>query len=267
MKTTRSIGLLITVLTITTVAFAQKLPEKQLTGVWAPANVKVDGKVNEWDGGFKAFNSATGIYYTMANDDKFLYLAIKAKDSDVINRIVDGGITLSVKEAQSKDDAEFSVTYPVTKEELVFRLRSAKGETPNNDQKTIDTLMQIYNKRLDLNCKSIALKTKNGADTLSVFNDNGIKASGYFDSNKNYNLEIAIALNSPGIPQLNGKIAYHLIVNGAIRWGKVEAIIPPTATPEQVAAIERSMALTQEHITKMMAPTDFRAEYVFPIKK
>ena len=76
-------------------ADAQKLPNVQQTGLRAPAKVKIDGKTTEW-GNFTADNYATGLHYTMANDDKNLYLAIQADDANVLTKLTNHGVALSI---------------------------------------------------------------------------------------------------------------------------------------------------------------------------
>ena len=96
-----------------TIAQAQKLSDVQEVSVWAPA-VKVDGKHNEWENNFKATNKSTNLTYTLANDAKNLYLAIQSKDLTNNNKIMLGGITLTVNPSGKKNDKEsFKVIYPV----------------------------------------------------------------------------------------------------------------------------------------------------------
>jgi hypothetical protein len=96
-----------------TIAQAQKLSDVQEVSVWASA-VKVDGKHNEWENNFKATNKSTNLTYTLANDAKNLYLAIQSKDLTNNNKIMLGGITLTVNPSGKKSDKEsFKVIYPV----------------------------------------------------------------------------------------------------------------------------------------------------------
>lgn len=96
-----------------TIAQAQKLSDVQDVSVWASA-VKVDGKHNEWENNFKAMNKSTNLTYTLANDAKNLYLAIQSKDLTNNNKIMLGGITLTVNPSGKKNDKEsFKVIYPV----------------------------------------------------------------------------------------------------------------------------------------------------------
>jgi hypothetical protein len=76
--------------------------------------VKVDGKHNEWENKFKATNKSTNLTYTLANDSKNLYLAIQSKDVTNNNKIMLGGISLTVNPSGKKNDKEgFKVIYPV----------------------------------------------------------------------------------------------------------------------------------------------------------
>jgi hypothetical protein len=96
-----------------TVTQAQKLSDVQDVSVWA-SGVKVDGKHNEWENNFKATNKSTNLTYTLANDAKNLYLAIQSKDLTNNNKIMLGGITLTVNPSGKKSDKEgFKVIYPV----------------------------------------------------------------------------------------------------------------------------------------------------------
>lgn len=103
-----------------TITQAQKLSDVQEVSVWASA-VKVDGKHNEWENNFKATNKSTNLTYTLANDAKNLYLAIQSKDVTNNNKILLGGITLTVNPSGKKNDKEgFKVTYPVINRQRGF---------------------------------------------------------------------------------------------------------------------------------------------------
>src|ERR1700761_4193278 len=95
--------------------FAQegKLKNIQETSVWSPT-VKVDGNLKEWDDTFQAYNKTTKIFYTVCNDDKYLYFVVKSIDPPNNNKITAGGITLVINTAdKKKDDNAFSITYPI----------------------------------------------------------------------------------------------------------------------------------------------------------
>ncbi len=102
--------LLVTALT----ANAQKLPNVQQVNLRAPADIKIDGKATEWDNKFQAYSNHTEFYYTIANDDKNLYVVIQATDPAIIRRIINGGVTLTIDRSDQKKDKDgMSITYPV----------------------------------------------------------------------------------------------------------------------------------------------------------
>ena len=94
-------------------AQAQKLPGVQQAGLRAPAQIKIDGKTTEWNNQLQAYNKATGIYYTLSNDDGNLYLTIQAKDRLVIRKILSGGIVFTANRSVKKVDEHVSVTFPL----------------------------------------------------------------------------------------------------------------------------------------------------------
>jgi len=66
---------------------AQTLPKVQEASLRAPDNIKIDGKPTEWNNQFQAYNTATDLFYTIANDDQNLYLVIQAKKPLSISKI------------------------------------------------------------------------------------------------------------------------------------------------------------------------------------
>ena len=87
---------------------AQKLPDVQAGAVWANSPLKVDGKLVDAAEPFQAYNKNTKLFYTLSNDDKNLYLAVKSTDGGNNNKILMGGITFSVNASGKKKDKDFS---------------------------------------------------------------------------------------------------------------------------------------------------------------
>jgi len=194
----------------------QHLPDKQTVSLWAPSSVKIDGKADEWPEQLQAYNHATDIYYTIANDDSYLYLCIEATQQAVINKIINSGITFSIHSYGNKKDKNnvVSVTYPITEGHALFFLIPRKPiETTH--LYGADISIQTYNKRLEQKCKWIGIKGVPGLeDSLSVYNTDGIKAACRFDTKKKYVCEFALAvkyLKMAGSAPF--KFSYHLVVN------------------------------------------------------
>lgn len=94
--------------------YAQKLSNVQQAAQQAPANVKIDGKPNELDGSYQAFNKATEIYYTLANNNEILYLTIHATRPRIIQKILEGGVEFNVTRNKSNNSSEdVAIVFPL----------------------------------------------------------------------------------------------------------------------------------------------------------
>ena len=113
-------------LSLEKVAVAQNVQE---SSVWASQAVKIDGKTSE--NNFGAFNKNTQLFYTMSNDDKNLYLVIKSTDNSNNNKIMMGGITLTINtDGKRKEKDGLSITYP-----LIVRQQGARGGQSGGGQR------------------------------------------------------------------------------------------------------------------------------------
>src|ERR1700761_4734409 len=107
-----TVAILLMVIAATT-ASAQQLPSIQRNNLRAPATLKIDGKTDDWNKGFQAYNHATDVFYTIANDDDNLYLVVSATSPNIVNRVINGGITLGISPSGKKGNNEIAITYPV----------------------------------------------------------------------------------------------------------------------------------------------------------
>jgi hypothetical protein len=197
--------------------FAQAhLKNVQVTSVWAPANVKIDGKINEWEDNFQAFNKSTKLFYTLSNNEKYLYLAVTSTDAQNNTKIAAGGITLTINtEGKKKDKEAFIITYPV-----ITNTGRGRGQRGGGRQQTSGTdtaAISAAHKQFIASAKEIkVLGFKDVDDTLiSIYNEYGIKAAIGYDTLGNYNYELAIPLKLLGIsPDNTQEIAYNVKVNG-----------------------------------------------------
>lgn len=244
-------------------AKAQKLPNVQQVSLLAPANVKIDGKAMEWDNHFQANNYSTDLLYTMANNDEDLYIIVKASDGNVINRIVDGGITLTIKNTDGLN-GNINITYPYTagKATLSFPIYATFSR---DTKRPIDTVMMEYNKTLRNNHKFIKVTGLKGVDTLiSVYNEKGIQASELLDEKKAYTLEMAVKLSLLGLSAKNKtKLSYQLKINGIRHYepvgGPVVVAGGGQISPEE--AVQAVADLNAKFAARYAVSTDFTAEY------
>jgi uncharacterized membrane protein YgcG len=78
----------------------------------APANVVIDGNLEEWGDSLSYFNDATRLFYTLANDKDNLYLVVKTNDPATQAKILSSGLELSV-DAKDRKKSTYSVTFPI----------------------------------------------------------------------------------------------------------------------------------------------------------
>jgi hypothetical protein len=197
---------------------AQKIENAQVGNVWAPTTVKVDGKLTEWGETLKAYNKNVMLWYTVANDDKNIYLAIKSTDLDNNNKILAGGISFTVNtEDKKRSKNAFIITFPI-----VSRVGGRTGHGGRRggfgQQDTPDTAAIVTQQKQTLaTSKEIsALGFKEITDTLvSIYNEYGIKAAANIDDKGTFVYELAIPLKLLQLTADNQKeLAYNIKVNG-----------------------------------------------------
>ncbi len=287
-------------------ATAQKLPNTQTTSLRAPINIKIDGKATEWDNKFQAYNHATDVYYTLANDDDKLYLVVQATDRQIINKIIGGGVILTIQKSGKKTDKNgISIIYPLfdAKDRPYVRGGSDGGGTVKvfaigggggggggamsadaiqsvnvvrgsdspaaNAKMEGDSIMNVYNTRLDEKSKNIGVIGIPGLDTLiSVYNADGIKTGERFNNKMVYTYELSIDLKKLGLSVNDvAKFAYHIKLNGA-SMGVVNVKIDGGAggAPDPAMQEKVQQLMSQLGVNNGSAPTDFWGEYVLAKK-
>nr|WP_068886597.1 hypothetical protein [Pedobacter panaciterrae] len=208
---------------------AQKLKDVQEVSVTAPANIKVDGRNTEWDDTFQAQNKRTGIFYTISNDDKNLYLVIKSTDVANNTKILAGGITLAINtDGKKKEKESITLTYPLINRPAqgggqgggrrqMGAIMGGGGGGNSQTAEQRDSMMAVMQKRQLSQVKEIKISGfKKTTDTLiSVYNDLGIKAFSSIGNDKAFFYELAIPLEELGISKDAPKeFAYNIKVNG-----------------------------------------------------
>lgn len=198
--------------------YGQKLSNVQEGSVLAPANVKIDAKTTEWNDAFKAYNKTTLINYTLANDDKNLYLVVKSADQGNNRKIVAGGITLTINTADKKKEKDaFAITFPLVSRDNIrsqFRSRGfGGGLAPTLDSTDIANMR----KQILATAKEIKLSGfKSITDSvIAIYNEYGIKTAINYDEMGSLIYELAVPLNLFSISTDNPKeFAYNIKLNG-----------------------------------------------------
>jgi hypothetical protein len=271
MKTTSTIKLILLLwllaITSTLATVAQKLPNKQAPPVFAPANVKIDGKPTEWGAQLQAYNKATELFYTIANDNENLYLTVQATEPLIARKIIAGGLTLTISSSdKTKKTEKATITYPVFDGKNPPNI-NLKKNTDDMFQLEYDIYIYELNEAFVKKSKEIKLSGISAInDTLiSVYNDHKIKAMGAFNDKKHYTYELALPLKyiRPLINNLS-TINYNITLNGStylegarieyLEGGGIRITSPGTSAP--------SMA----DMKAASSPTDFSGEYTLAKK-
>ena len=221
MKLTLSI--LISILLIADL-YAQKVPNTQSQSIWAK-QVKIDGKLDDWGKELAANNKENNLWYSMANDDKYLYLAVK-KDKFPAKAYARGGIKLFISSKETKTTAGLpAVTFPVP-------IIDGKP-VPRTEWNEIDV-------------RDIAGIT----DTLiSIYNEQGIQVAFNLEDKGNgsvYTYELAVPLKLLGISPMQ-TIYYHMLLRGSA--GK--ALSPAQAAMLSNPSTELNPGFSKEQLLGM----------------
>lgn len=202
-------------------AYAQKLSNTQKQSIHAPAKVKIDGRADEWGDHLQAYNHAIQVDYTVANDDKKLYLIIKTDKREIINKIVNGGISFTVKKNGKKEIGDGpTITYPVFnwRSHPFIRFAEMNGIRPHETdaQKKMDSLVTISNDDLEAKAKYIRVIGLPQIDTLiSVYNTDGIKTHSTIDNKMNLVMEMSVELKLLGLSTADlSSFSYNIKLNG-----------------------------------------------------
>ena len=202
------------------IANAQKLPNVQKQGARVPNAVKIDGAIDEWNPNLLAYNHATEIFYCLANDDNNIYLLVNASKPEIINKILLGGITLTIDPSAGKNDKGVAITFPTYYKNERPSINLKNMPRINKDTLTYraqaDSFRRASNQELTNKSKLIEVERIKGiGDSLiSIYNDQQIRAAALFDSKFTYHSELAVPIKYLNLNQ-SGTFSYHIKLNGA----------------------------------------------------
>ncbi len=260
----RKLVLFIAFLSAFTGSYAQKLPQVQQVSLRAPANARADGKPTEWLK-MQAYNPTGEVYYTIANDDKKLYLVFQSKDDDMLTKLVNGGISFMIQHSGKKSDvgavgAKFPYM-PDINQRVSFGWNSDNGEADHRyitaiSKSMADRIKWIYTK---------GLLAKDGP--IPVYNDEGIQAGAKLDNKGVYTCELAFDLSLLGLSTGNlAKFAYHIIINGepnklSIPPQKGGGVVKRDGSPVSESEKAEALAIMANKLAALSSTPDFWGEY------
>ncbi|GGA94627.1 hypothetical protein [Mucilaginibacter rubeus] len=277
----KHLSLLLLSIVIPVIIYAQKLPGIQQSSLRAPSNVKIDGKSTEWSNKFQAYNHATDIFYTMANDDDNLYLTIQATEHTNINKILGGGIILTINPSNQKNIKNgISITYPFP--DMHNRVWVNLKYQPAS-QTEADSIMKVKNTDYANASKLIKVTGIKSMDSLiSVYNHDGIKAAGAFNNKLFFTYELSISLKQLGLDaNAPAKFTYNIKLPGVDMAAVYNAagqattlaggvyVVPigplPGVSDEYIKNNQPSFPV-KVHIEAFTSSTDFWSEYTLAKK-
>jgi hypothetical protein len=249
-------------------ALSQKLPKVQINSVTAPANIRIDGRLNEWGDQFQAYNKHTNVFYTIANDNERLYLVLKATDRAIAGKIIAGGVTLAVNPSgEKKDKNQVAITFPMYDQDNTPDINIVHNPDllKQGSKEDVNAIISQANKQLIRSSKEIKLSgTKIITDTLiSVYNDAGIKVAARFNSKGDYIYELAIPIKYLGLSiDKQTKFTYNVRLNES-----PHAPVITTNTPSAIAAINNTLPPpVQVRDIDIFQTTDFWGAYTLAKK-
>ena len=201
-----------------TSAFSQHLNNTQQGSLWAPAGVRIDANAKEWGSDFQAYNSTTDVFYSMANDENNLYLVVKSTNQMINNKIMAGGITLTLNTSGKKKEKDgFALTFPMVdlaklRGQVMSRMRG-----PGGPQGLDSAAIAGMRKQAIAAAKEIKLDGfKDIPDSvISIYNEFGIKAAIDYDRNGNLICEMALPLKLINADVAKTKeLGYNIKLNG-----------------------------------------------------
>jgi hypothetical protein len=214
-KSIISITAFFSILLLAYAGSAQKLPKTQTQSVLLPSAFKIDGSAAEWNNKFQCFNKNVTLYCTIANDNNYLYLVVQATDPVIIKKLIAGGIKFTVcKSGERSEQHPFVATFPTIAFGYQVNLYREINEFKRSDKK--DSLIKDLNKNLLKAIKLIKIEGGTAmADSISIYNQVGVKSAIHIDESLRLTCEILLPLKLVGIRSLANRIAYNIMLNGS----------------------------------------------------
>ena len=207
----------------------KKQKDVQENSVFVSVPIKIDGKLNDWQDTLQAFNRTTLLGYTIANDEKNIYLVIKSPDPANHIKILAGGITFTINtEGKKKDKEAFIVTFPVIN--TTAPPQGQRGQVMPGGQRQQGQGAQVQRQSQGTDASAIERRKQQLTQfkeikvfgfneitdsLISIYNEYGIKVATSFDTKGNFIYELAVPLKSLDLKTGNkNELSYNIKING-----------------------------------------------------
>jgi len=180
--------------------------DEQINSRWASASQQIDGQLNDWADSLNFHNEETGFSFSMRNNIKTLFIAVKSEDSQNLNRIFSRGISFSFN-TDGKKKAGPTIIFPVIERS---GQTSKAATTPTAEQvKELQKSMLSNIQRINVFGFS---DIRDGS--VSLQNTYGLSAAASLDVHNKLVIEIAVPLELLDITTDHQAIACLFEING-----------------------------------------------------
>lgn len=188
----------------------------------APANLKIDGKLDEFSDSLANYDKSSKIHYAFAHDANNLYVFIKASGQQEQSKIMAAGISISVNNKGKKKETS-TITFPVVdRAAMMSEMRNRGAQSRDNGgartertpEERAAMRMEMRKKMLS-QYKEIKVSGLEGIsmESVSIYNTYGLKEGINFDAQNNLIYELAIPLKLVNV-SLDNEVAINIKLNG-----------------------------------------------------
>ena len=183
--------------------------------------VKIDGKLLEFSDSLSNYDKSTKLYYAFTHDQNNLYVFLKSNKQMEQNKIMAGGISVSVN-ATGKKKAISAITFPIVDRTAMMAEMRNRGNrnSENTAQKTPE---ERAKERTEMRQKMLTRLKEIKAtgfnditvESISIYNTYGIKTGINYNDKNALIYELAIPLKLVGLDAAStNEFAINIKLNG-----------------------------------------------------
>jgi len=183
--------------------------------------VKIDGKLTEFSDSLANYDKSTKLYYAFTHDQNNLYVFLKANKQMEGNKIMAGGVSVSVN-ATGKKKAIAAITFPIVNRTVMMAEMRNRGNR-NGENTTQKTPEERAKERTEMRQKTLAglkeIKVTGFSDitveSISIYNTYGIKTGINYNDKNALIYELAVPLKLVGLDAVSANaFAINIKLNG-----------------------------------------------------
>ncbi len=183
--------------------------------------VKIDGKLTEFSDSLANYDKTTKLYYAFTHDQNNLYVFLKANKPMEGNKIMAGGVSVSVN-ATGKKKAVSAITFPIVDRTAMMAEMRNRGNR-NGENTTQKTPEERAKERTEMRQKTLTslkeIKATGFSDitveSISIYNTYGIKTGINYNDKNALIYELAIPLKLVGLDATTAnEFAINIKLNG-----------------------------------------------------